>query len=269
MPDTSINVFVSSQSDPPQSEFDRNPVLHNFGKHIMPNVDCLGFQRIPKFANNPGNSLGTGCFQVTQAPGDYTFQWSVVGVIVMWSLIQFCLQITNSSPKFDISFTDIISSVFVSFVFVIAFFFSFQRNWQFNEGSWYKTCFDAKVIPSTGRQASIPLTGYPNVQDTLGKGGSTCSENWSQEDAKFFSQIRNAAPQRSNQQQSTQTQTQQPTRQINQPSNNQQGGGGNSQGNSNSVAQQLAKRILADETTLIAQQQQIAQLTQQIKALQA
>merc|ERR1712048_965932 len=46
-------------------------------KHQNGQADCKGFQRAPKFCENTGEAMGTGCFKVPDnfAPGHYVAQW--------------------------------------------------------------------------------------------------------------------------------------------------------------------------------------------------
>lgn len=77
---------VSAQGvtkDPNQSAF--VDVATNFGTHTNGVIDCLGFQRSPKFAENTDKALATGCFKIptAMATGTYVFQWYLTALIVI------------------------------------------------------------------------------------------------------------------------------------------------------------------------------------------
>jgi len=106
--DESISLYVSTAnvtSDPSQSEFFMRNInelaglatkcqhvwheADNLGhelldecqlgleKHQNGQADCKGFQRSPKFCENTGEAMGTGCFKVPDnfLPGHYVAQW--------------------------------------------------------------------------------------------------------------------------------------------------------------------------------------------------
>jgi hypothetical protein len=80
IPDTSMLMFrsgVNPTSDPTQAAFKQHEVTQNFGVHTNGVIDCLGFQRSPKFCDNTDRALATGCFTVPadQAVGTYVYQW--------------------------------------------------------------------------------------------------------------------------------------------------------------------------------------------------
>lgn len=80
IPDTKFTLFrsaVNPGSDPTITQFKTNEVTHYFGKHQDGNIDCLGFQRSPKFCDNTDKAMGTGCFKVddNQPLGHYVYQW--------------------------------------------------------------------------------------------------------------------------------------------------------------------------------------------------
>jgi hypothetical protein len=80
IPDTTMKLFRSSvnpTTNPTQTDFKRNEVTTNFGAHTNGQIDCLGFQRSPKFCENSDKALATGCFTVpsTQPVGNYIYQW--------------------------------------------------------------------------------------------------------------------------------------------------------------------------------------------------
>jgi hypothetical protein len=79
IPDTELEIFRSginpTQDPPTQTEFKKNVVQDFFGKHASGKIDCLGFQRSPKFCDDTGNAMGTGCFRAPSTPGKYVFQW--------------------------------------------------------------------------------------------------------------------------------------------------------------------------------------------------
>jgi hypothetical protein len=71
--------------------------------------------------------------------------------------------------------------------------YTLQWYWEFNPNKQpreiYKSCWDARVVASTGKQPSIPSTGASTVVDTLGAGSTTCRDSWKKADAEFFSRI--------------------------------------------------------------------------------
>jgi len=81
IPDTQMSLYMSPvnpTSDPSaQSDFSANPVTTNFGTHTNGVIDCLGFQRAPRFCDNTDRALATGCMSIPSnlATGHYVFQW--------------------------------------------------------------------------------------------------------------------------------------------------------------------------------------------------
>jgi hypothetical protein len=79
--DTKLTVFrsgVNPTADPDQATFKLNELPNNYGQHINSQIDCLGYQRSPKFCTNPDRALATGCISIPSdlAVGTYVFQWS-------------------------------------------------------------------------------------------------------------------------------------------------------------------------------------------------
>eukprot|EP00928_Gymnodinium_smaydae_P029755 TRINITY_DN22318_c0_g1_i1.p1 TRINITY_DN22318_c0_g1~~TRINITY_DN22318_c0_g1_i1.p1 ORF type:complete len:626 (-),score=41.83 TRINITY_DN22318_c0_g1_i1:307-1950(-) len=104
--DETISLFVSDLNpgvDPPQavfnlrninelaglaencshiwSQFDReldDKCQLGLEKHRNGEIDCKGFQRSPRFCDDTGRAMGTGCFQIPSdmTPGHYVAQWN-------------------------------------------------------------------------------------------------------------------------------------------------------------------------------------------------
>jgi hypothetical protein len=80
IPDTEFSIFrsgVNPTADPSQNAFRQNKVPDYFGTHQNGVIDCLGYQRSPRFCDNTDKALATGCFSVpSDLPvGKYVFQW--------------------------------------------------------------------------------------------------------------------------------------------------------------------------------------------------
>lgn len=82
IPDSGLTLHLSrfdDISDPSQSDFDNNQLPASFTSipHTPDTIDFKGFQKCPKFCEDPDKSLCTGEFSLPLglAPGIYTFQW--------------------------------------------------------------------------------------------------------------------------------------------------------------------------------------------------
>lgn len=111
--DTQMSIFrsgVNPTADPSQDDFKKNPVQDNFGAHANGQVDCLGFQRSPKFCDNTDKAMATGCIKVPadQPIGRCTFvnKRHLVSRLLLNSLVllsvvrvQMCTSGTGSSTR--------------------------------------------------------------------------------------------------------------------------------------------------------------------------
>ena len=78
IPDTKMVLFRSeanAAADPTQAGFEKNPVPTKFGKHVNGQIDCLGYQRAPKFCDDTDKAMATGCFTAPATAGTYVMQW--------------------------------------------------------------------------------------------------------------------------------------------------------------------------------------------------
>jgi len=85
IPDTSLDLYVFKQNgpndmrDPSQGEFNRTPMPSSWKTepHGFNQIDYKGFQRCPKFCENPDKVFCHGSFQIPSylEEGLYTFQW--------------------------------------------------------------------------------------------------------------------------------------------------------------------------------------------------